>query len=66
MRFYVRDNEVEVVLSRRNLETGLLKLGMDGSARELRKEGDSYVLRVRFEEDDEHYAGRQPGRVVLW
>lgn len=66
MRFYVRDNEVEVVLSRRNLETGLRKLDMPGSARELQKQGDHYTLRLRFEDDEGHYPDRKPGTVVLW
>jgi hypothetical protein len=58
MRFYVRDNEVEVVLSRRNLQTGLHKLEMPGSAREIQTEDGppGMLLRLRFEDDGEHYA----------
>lgn len=66
MRFYVRDNEVEVVLSARNVETLYRKLHMPDSARELQKEDGDYTLRIRVEADPEHYAGRQPGPVVFW
>lgn len=66
MKFYVRDNEVEVVLSRRNVETLYRKLDMPGSARELQKDDGDYRLRVRIEDDDGHYEGRKPGTVVFW
>jgi len=58
MRFYVRDNVIEVVLSRRNLRTGLHKLEMPGSAREIQSDDgpSAMLLRLRFEDDDEHYA----------
>jgi hypothetical protein len=66
MRFYVRDNEIEVVLSRRNLESGLVKLDLQRSARELQSNDgpDDFTLRLRFEEDEEHYADRPPGPVL--
>lgn len=68
MRFYLRDNEIEVVLSRRNLVTGLEKLDMPDSRRELQSEDGppGMTLRVRFEDDPEHYVERAPGPVVMW
>lgn len=58
MRYYVRESEIEVVLSRRNLLAGLHKLDMPGSYRELQTDDgdDPRVLRVRFEDDADHYA----------
>lgn len=63
MRFYVRDNEIEVVVSRRNLRAGLHKLDMPGSARELQSTDGppGALLRLRFEDDAEHYKTRAPG-----
>lgn len=61
----MRDNEIEIVLSRRNLLTGLQKLDLPGSARELQSEDGPRLLRLRFEDDDEHYQGRAPGLTTL-
>jgi hypothetical protein len=67
MRLYVRDNEIEVVLSPRNVETLHAKLDMPQSARELQKQEGDYLLRVRIDVgDDVHYGNREPGPVVLW
>lgn len=60
MRAYVADNEIRIVLSERNLRTGLHKLVMPGSARELQSrdvvDSDGAVLiRLQFEDDTEHY-----------
>lgn len=66
MKFYVRDNEIEVVLSERNVRTLHRKIGMPDSGRELQKEDAGYLLRVRVELDEGHYADRAPGPVVFW
>lgn len=64
MRFVIRDGEIEVVLSRRNLLAGLHKLDMPGSAREIQCEDGKvsmdhqpgpFLLRLHFEDDAEHY-----------
>lgn len=51
----------EVVLSRRNLLAFLHKLDMPGSARTIQSNDapEGFMLRVRCEDDDEHY-GRRP------
>lgn len=61
----MRDNEIEVVLSRRNLLTGLQKLELPGSARELQSQDGPSLLRLRFEDDHEHYRDRPPGLTTL-
>lgn len=58
MRFKVEDGVVTVVLSRRNVLTGLQKLDMPGSARTITKvhdEDSTQTLVLKFEDDEEHY-----------
>lgn len=63
---------VEVVLSRRNLLAGLQKLDDPDSARMIQNNDSSFqgepsgavLLVLRFENDDEHYANREPGMMA--
>jgi hypothetical protein len=54
---------VRVTLSRRNLRALLAKLDgyPPGSARTIERDDDAALLQVVAEEDDAHYAGREPG-----
>jgi hypothetical protein len=56
MRLEEDETKVLVVLSRKNLLTGLHKLGMEGSARTIYSTtAGPKVLILQFEEDEEHY-----------
>lgn len=54
----------EVTLSKRNLETLLNKLTSEESARTLFTVRDGHMLLVKAEPDEEHYKGREPGKVL--
>lgn len=54
---------VLIVLSRRNLQALLAKLDQPDSARTLLGGADARGVIVRAEDDDEHYADRDPGPV---
>lgn len=62
-----RYGTIHVTLSRRNLQTLLLKLDVDRSERTIVRrceDGDElHYLSVKAEEDDEHYGEREPGRM---
>lgn len=60
------DGSLHVTLSERNLKTLLLKLGVEGSARTLVREGDGgreIRVVVTAESDEVHYQDRRPGPV---
>lgn len=57
------DSTVVVTLSRRNLQALLLKLDEPESARTLIRDFEDHRLIVRAEDDDVHYADREPGRM---
>lgn len=59
---------VQVDLSKRNLLSLLHKLEMEGSARTIWTADnvpDGYILSVRSESDEEHYAGREYGPGIM-
>ena len=59
--------EVWVTLSRRNLRALLVKLGDPDSKKTISRDVEPGMrLYVRAESDDEHYAERVPGQLVLW
>ena len=54
-----KDQHGMIILSRRNILSLLHKLDMPGSSRTLIAPACAFAIRV--EEDEAHYAGRQPG-----
>lgn len=53
---------VYIILSERNILSLLHKLGKEGSARTIVKEGEEWDLMVSVERDEEHYReGESPG-----
>jgi len=63
-----KNGDPVIVLSKRNLQTLLMKLEREGSARTIAKQittssGMQFVLYVSAEPDDVHYAGRLPGEM---
>jgi hypothetical protein len=63
-KFHLEAGVLEVTLSKRNLQTLLLKLDVPGSERTLVRTVDSGMnLRVTAEHDDVHYRDREPGPV---
>lgn len=65
MRTYIEDGQIIVVLSERNLRTGLHKLVMPDSAREITSTDvvgqQGITLSLRFETDEEHYSHSDRG-----
>lgn len=57
------DDDIRVVLSRRNLLALLSKLDVEWSAKTICQEDDRGCVYVAAEEDAAHYAGRTPGRM---